>query len=157
MIKSRARSSGLGAINGINITPFTDVCLVLLIIFLVTMPKIAADSIVLNLPQADPTPTVDKTPPILIHVVADGVNNYVFMVSDHDIQNFRVPSYNELYVELKKDFTTDPKQSLVLKADKAVPYQTMIDTIDTVRKSGFVDFGLAAAKTPVPGETSSSP
>ena len=141
MISGDSEDTAGGAINGINITPFTDVCLVLLIIFLVTMPKIAADSIKVPLPKAGAT---QKNPPtsVIVHIIAhDGKTDV--MLTDAHISG-KIMSPDEMETELAKDYNKDKVTTMLIKAAANVPYDTVLETIDTARSAGFTDFGLAS-------------
>ena len=60
-----------GAIAGINITPLVDVMLVLLVIFMVTMP-IRSAALTLDLPRATPERPLPRPEPVVVQVQADG-------------------------------------------------------------------------------------
>lgn len=135
MIRSsnQQTADGQGQISGINITPFTDVCLVLLIIFLVTAPTLTREkSVRMMLPKAvTATDAVPKT--VTVHVAPN---------LQIDVNNEPVAPEGLMAV-LKNIHDHDNTTLLVVKADENVPYQYVIFAIDTARQVGFDDFALA--------------
>lgn len=136
---NRFRSDpGKKVISGINITPFTDVCLVLLIIFMVTYPalmKAAAEKergFQMNLPKAS---TADVSLP----------NNAVVRITrDAKLYlNNKPTTMATLGAELQQQHDAYGTRLLVVKADEGIPYKLVISTIDIARKAGLDQIGLA--------------
>ncbi|MHB9129842.1 MAG: ExbD/TolR family protein [Armatimonadota bacterium] len=132
MIRTR-RAPTRKMITDINITPFTDVCLVLLIIFMVTATSLTKESsLKLKLPQASPTEaplpsniTVRITRDQQIYVNAD-------LVSLSTLSNAIKTRHEKYGADL-----------LVVKADEGVPYRLVVTTIDMARQVGVNQFALA--------------
>ena len=133
MIRARNQQASDGQISGINITPFTDVCLVLLIIFLVTAPSLTHEkSVDMKLPQAvTPVSQIPKT--VTVHVD----RNLQFDVNNEPV------TASTLMTKLSGYHKLDNTSLLVIKADENVPYRYVIFTIDAARQVGFDDFSLA--------------
>ena len=94
----------------INITPFTDVVLVLLIIFMITTPMLSQHSVKINLPKAQNTEQTQETKNIEISIDKDG-----FVYLDGLQLHFR-------YVEesVKAALQKHPERAVVIKGDKNV-------------------------------------
>jgi biopolymer transport protein TolR len=118
----------------INVTPLVDVCLVLLIIFMIVLPTIV-NGIPVRLPQASTADPLAKQP-IQISVKADGV---IF------IDAVAVRS-EQLASELarRRDRTQRP---VVVRADKTLAYGDVVRVLDTCRAAGFENVGLATARS----------
>lgn len=132
MIRTR-RGKQTSQISGINITPFTDVCLVLLIIFLVTAHTMAKESSLrLNLPRAA-TAKAALPVSVTVKITHDG---QVFL------DNTRV-TLESLGRHLKEARAQHGVELLVVKADEGIPYHYVVSTIDAARKVGFDQIALA--------------
>ena len=133
---SGGASSGkydLGQNSDINVTPFVDVMLVLLIIFMVSAP-LATVSIKVDLPPAQPPPpdqVIKK--PTYISIKKDGVY---------------VVEQKTTLARLTADLTAklavpDPKNAVVLiRADKDVVYEEFMTVINQLQGEGFFKVGL---------------
>jgi len=132
MIRSKTQKN-YNQISGINITPFTDIVLVLLIIFMVTANTLANDkSLKLNLPKAE---SADATLPKSVTVqISQGQRFYV--------NNVQVQP-GELMAALQEHRQKNKTELLVVKADEKVPYESVIYAIDQARKVGITELGLA--------------
>lgn len=131
MIRSKNQKIN-NQITGINITPFTDICLVLLIIFMVTANTLMRDnSVPINLPKA--TSSAKSMPKsVTVKIARDQrifVNNVP--VTAAALEPTLLHHFNE------------NTRILVVRADENVPYQSVIFAIDTARKVGIVEIALA--------------
>jgi biopolymer transport protein ExbD len=108
----------------IDITPFTDVVLVLLIIFMVATPIISQGKISVNLPDATVAKSQDKPESVIVYVQDSGVA-YL------DDQPFNLPAEEEAF---RAAFTTklaaakDP--AVVINGDKNVRYDAIVQVVD---------------------------
>jgi biopolymer transport protein ExbD len=121
----------LTEVHEINVTPFIDVMLVLLIIFMVAAPLATVD-IQVNLPAstAEPRPRPDK--PIYLTVKSD----LTVAVGNNPVG--RNALRGTLDVAAKGD-----KQTLIfLRADKAVPYGELMEVMNTLRMAGYLKIAL---------------
>jgi biopolymer transport protein ExbD len=132
-MKRRPRSQKLVA--EINITPFTDVILVLLIIFMVSTPLIFRSSIKVQLPQA----AAQQEPPRNISVTINA-NGEVFLDNtqyniryDLDVLKFRIAA-------LAKN-SSNP--SITIDADKQVRYEYVVKVMDIASQLGIKRIALA--------------
>jgi biopolymer transport protein ExbD len=124
----------------INVTPFIDVMLVLLIIFMVAAPLATVD-VKVNLPASSSQPQPRPEKPVYLSVKAD---NTLFLGNDPVTDDTMVNAINTL-TEGKKDTT------IFFRADKTVNYETMMKVMDTLHQAGYLKIGLvgeehAAAK-----------
>jgi biopolymer transport protein ExbD len=138
MIRTR-RSKQSSQISGINITPFTDVCLVLLIIFLVTAHAFTRESSLrLNLPRAASAQT-----PLPTSVTVKITREHQVYLDDTRI------SLDTLGQSLKQARGRHGVDLLVVKADEGIPYRLVITAIDVARKVGFDQIALATRQPEV--------
>ena len=123
----------LGQNSDINVTPFVDVMLVLLIIFMVAIPA-ATVSIKLDLPPAIPPPPGTKVKePVLINVQQGGG---VF-IGETPTNLDNLPA--DLSKKLAADDPTLPptQQRVYIRADKQVRYGDFMSVMNTLQASGF--------------------
>jgi biopolymer transport protein ExbD len=128
----------LGQNSDINVTPFVDVMLVLLIIFMVALPPATA-SIKLDLPPAQPPKTNEKPkPPVVINLQANG-GVYI---------GEQASSLAGLPGDLGKILTAqDPtqpptQQRVYIRADKHVRYGDFMSVMNTLQGNGFYQVAL---------------
>lgn len=117
--------------SDINVTPFVDVMLVLLIIFMVTAPMLQQGEEV-SLPQVDSAPMEEKAAPLIIVMDRDG---------GIWIQDVRIaPGFLESRMVDWIRGTTDPQ--VLLKADTQVSYGKVVEVMNAVRRAGVVQLGM---------------
>jgi biopolymer transport protein TolR len=118
----------------INVTPLVDVCLVLLIIFMVVTPMLQK-GVPVNLPvteQPEKTPDTDKQ--LQISVKADGS----VYLGPNVVRKDQVES------ALKEIQERTPDREIAVKGDKLVKYGDVLDVLRACREVGFNDVGLIA-------------
>lgn len=120
----------------INVTPFIDVMLVLLIIFMVAAPLATVD-INVDLPasSAEPQPKPDK--PLYLTIQAD---------SSLALGNDPV-TLGDLAPALKVASDGDIEQRIFLRADKSVDYDTLMQTMNTLREAGYLKVALVGMES----------
>ena len=124
--------------NEINMTPFVDVMLVLLIIFMVSIPA-ATVSIKLDLPPAIPPPPGTKVKePILINIQRGG---RVF-IGEAATSNDTLT--RDLSAALTKDDPTIPptEQRVYIRADRDVVYGDFMEVMNILQGNGFFQVAL---------------
>jgi biopolymer transport protein ExbD len=129
----------LGQNSEINVTPFVDVMLVLLIIFMVTAP-LATVSIKLDLPPATPpkNPQKDK-PPTYISIDNDG--NISVSMSATEMKPSSLPTLaSDLAVALAVPNPTS--QRVFIRADQHVKYRKFTDVLNQLQVDGYLKIGL---------------
>ena len=119
-------------VSEINITPFVDVMLVLLIIFMVTAPMLTV-GVPLELPKsaAASLPT-EQEPPLTISLTADGLVM---------IQTTEVPE-DQLIPKLRAIAETRKSDKVFLRADGALPYTRVAAVMGALSAGGFNNIGL---------------
>lgn len=122
----------------INVVPYIDVMLVLLIIFMVTAPLVT-QGVKVDLPKADAEPLKqDSKPPLVASVDADG--NYYLAVG---ISKNEAMSAEEVAVLVKAHLEIEPNTPVVVNADGAVSYDAVIQLMVLLQqKAGVPSVGL---------------
>lgn len=122
------------SITDINVTPFVDVMLVLLVIFMVTANYIANQSIDIQLPKAD-TGQVMQTRNISL-VIDKESKTYL------DGKPVEVESLAVKIEEFKAAQAEGTNIQAVVSADTATPHGAVVKVIDVVRKTGITDLAI---------------
>ena len=117
--------------NEINMTPLVDVMLVLLIIFIITVP-VLTHSVKVDLPRADNTPNELKPETVNLAVNADGLIYW----------NENQITMEELEVRLLTAATQQPQPEVHIRGDKAVGYEHVIKTMAAVQRAGILKLGF---------------
>ena len=125
-----------GLNSEINVTPLVDVCLVLLIIFMVVTPLLQK-GVAVNLPiTTDPEKTPDTEKQLQISVKADG-SVYV---------GPNVVRKDEVKSQLEDLYKKDSGREIAVKGDRQSKYGDVLDVLKACRDVGFNDVGLIAQK-----------
>jgi len=139
-MKKRHWGSSLGKFekhglnSEINVTPLVDVCLVLLIIFMVVTPMLQK-GVPVNLPVTeDPEKTPDTEKQLQISVKSDGS----VYLGPTVVRKEQVES------ELKSIHEHTPDREIAVKGDKKVKYGDVLDVLRACREVGFNNVGLIA-------------
>lgn len=126
-----------GFVSEINVTPFVDVMLVLLIIFMVTAPMMV-EGLEVDLPPVQTAETLaTEDDHLILTVKADGsifLDEYETTLADLDSV-------------LKTQALAQSKQ-LFLRADRNVPYGVVADVMSRVRGAGIHDLGMVTSVSP---------
>jgi biopolymer transport protein ExbD len=120
------------AISQINITPFVDVLLVLLVIFMVTANMIVNKGMKVELPEVSTSEQLPKVTAFNISVSKDGVIYF-----DKEIVTIEA-----LKARGKAAKDSGDKIQVTLSADKGAIYDNVVQVMDALRSVGIVDFGL---------------
>ena len=136
-ISSRGR--GRRTINEINMVPFIDVMLVLLIIFMVTAPMITPS--VVDLPSVG---KAAKQPDQVIQIVVQK-DDSLEMVSDSKTQKINLES---LANSVRVAQTGQANSAVVISADRNVKYEMVVKVMDTLQRSGIQRVGLSVQLAP---------
>jgi biopolymer transport protein ExbD len=130
----------------INITPFIDVMLVLLIIFMVAAPLSTVD-IAVQLPAASAKPQPRPEKPI-----------YVTIKANLEVAVGEDPVLRPALIETVERVTNGNREArLFLRADKTVTYGELITVLDLLRGAGFLKVGLVAVEAAKPAAINSAP
>jgi biopolymer transport protein ExbD len=123
--------------NEINVTPMIDVMLVLLIIFIL-LTTAAVQGIKVDLPSASSAKTLDQKKSRVIAVANDGT-----------ISIDAIPvSMSELESQLRASIAATPDLAVILRGDRAVQYDKVMQVLDLCSKVGVASLGMASTRPP---------
>ena len=121
------------SMSQINVTPFVDVMLVLLIVFMITAPLLTV-GVTIDLPKTKASQLSAKGDPIIISIKQNG---------DLFIQE-RVIDTLQLLPRLNAISSGNKNLRIYVRGDKNVPYGIVLDTIAKIKSSGFKKVALVA-------------
>ena len=124
--------------SDINVTPFVDVMLVLLIIFMVTAPMMT-QGMDIDLPPAVSDPIESETEQLLVSINKD---NQIF-INDVSV------SLDTLRGKIEKVLETQSHRGVFLKADKGVPYGIVVSAMSEIKNAGVEKLGIVTAPVEV--------
>ena len=110
----------------INMTPLVDVMLVLLVIFIITLPVIQ-HAVKVDLPSASSTRSAP--PPDNLQLSIDAQGQYFLgkqALDDHD-----------LFAQLQAEASKDPQPQLYIRGDKRVPYEFVAQAMSSAKRAGM--------------------
>jgi biopolymer transport protein TolR len=110
--------------NQINVVPYIDVTLVLLVIFMVTAPM--TNPGVVELPKVGSDILKPQSTPSVINIEANGKVRF----------DDREYAYDQLLVKIKQEMSKQPDKSFVISADKNVNYEKVVSVLELLKKSG---------------------
>jgi biopolymer transport protein ExbD len=122
----------------INTTPLVDVMLVLLIIFLITIP-VVTQSIQLTLPKEKNVPTQTKPENILLAVSKDG---------DVYWNTRKMPDVESVVTELKKLSTKEPQPEVHIRGDQDARYESVGRLVVACQRAGIAKVGFILEPPP---------
>ncbi|WP_315706804.1 MULTISPECIES: TonB system transport protein ExbD [unclassified Bradyrhizobium] len=134
-IRLAKRDDEFAETHEINVTPFIDVMLVLLIIFMVAAPLATVD-IPVNLPSASAEPAARPDKPIFVTFRAD----HSLAVDDGTVAR------DELAAALDAATNSDRNQRVLLRADQALSYGEVMDVMNLLRNAGYTKVALVAVE-----------
>jgi biopolymer transport protein ExbD len=132
--KFSAEESGEGLMAEINITPLTDIFLVLLIIFMITQSAIVESAAKVNLPKA--TMTVQESRGTTVMVTADGK----LFVNQMPVE------MGQLQATLQDLIYDDPKKLVILQGDRSVMLGEAVHVMDVAKRAGAQAISISALK-----------
>lgn len=120
-------------LSEINVTPFVDVMLVLLIVFMVTAPLLTV-GVPVDLPQTQAQSIADPDEPLVISVDAEGQ----IYLQDSEVD------LNQLVPRLHAITESKPDTRIFVRGDKALAYGRIMQVMGTVNTAGFRRVALIA-------------
>ena len=122
----------------INVVPYIDVMLVLLVIFMVTAPLLT-QGIEVDLPKAaaEPIQDVPNTPPLVLSVDKEG-NLYINVGDDEDQPTTGAEVIRRVGIVMR----TSPETQILVKADRAVPYGNVVGAMVVLQQGGAESIGF---------------
>jgi biopolymer transport protein TolR len=124
-------------LSEINVTPFVDVMLVLLIIFMVTAPMMM-QGVDVSLPRTSTQPIRTEEERLVVTVTAKQelyLNEYQITV-------------DSLMRKLAAIYQNQPDRAVFLRADRNVPYGFVVEVMAAIRRSGIVRIGMVTEPPP---------
>lgn len=126
-----SRSRGRRGNGEINVTPFVDVMLVLLIIFMVTAP-LMLQGMDVNLPQTTTQPIRMPNAPLVLTVTKEGQYSLAR----------KIVALDELQAKLEAVFDARGSKEVFLRADEAAPYGVVVQAMAAARRAGATRLGI---------------
>lgn len=146
MARVRDNDDDLSVSHEINITPFIDVVLVLLIIFMVAAPLSTVD-VPVELPVAAAAPQPRPEKPVFLTIQADKT----LSIGERTITNGTLVSELDIATQAKRD------TRLYVRADKEVPYGALMDVMNQLRTGGYLKVGLVGLESAAAGAANAAP
>ncbi|WP_234680769.1 TonB system transport protein ExbD [Bradyrhizobium monzae] len=123
--------------HDINVTPFIDVILVLLIIFMVAAPLSTVD-LPIDLPTSSATPQKKPDKPTYVSIKPD----LTLAIGENTVKRTDLVSSLDGIADMSKD------KYVFLRADKAVPYGELMGVMEILRSGGYSRIKLVALEAP---------
>lgn len=119
----------------INITPFTDVILVLLVIFMISTPLIYQTSIKVKLPEAKSGKPIESTKYIQANV----------MITDEGVVYLdnEIVTRKELKARMNTIYRSHPDLSVILRSDRMARFKDIVDVLDVLTEVGVTKLDIA--------------
>ena len=109
----------------INITPFTDVILVVLIIFMITSPFLITGALTVKLPQSSTAQTT----------INNNIQVYLNKQNQIFLNNQQV-NISQLPAELQSEFIQKGNRDVIVNADKDAVYGNVVQLLDAIKNAG---------------------
>lgn len=119
----------------INITPFVDVLLVLLVIFMVTAPIMVQQSLRVNLPNSKTSDSVEKS---TLTVVVTSQGQYLLNGQPSDLQS--------ISSQASAMFQQNPNTQVIFAADLESRHKFIVEAMDQLRQTGITKFAFQVLK-----------
>jgi biopolymer transport protein ExbD len=118
--------------SDINVTPLVDVVLVLLIVFMITIPAVVGSApIDINLPESGSVAAATEIPPMTLTVQRAGQDSLALYINDR-------PTNRDDLVALFQTLEMDPEeQPITLRADASLDYGEVISVMDMLHSIGL--------------------
>jgi biopolymer transport protein ExbD len=133
-----------GMVTGINVTPFVDIMLVLLIIFMVTSKIINSQSMPLDLPKAANSQEIQLVFGLELHSNGDIM-----------VDGKKLPNDDALFPLAKEAQAKNPELRAVIRADTSVQHGRVIRALDLLKQAGIAK--IAFGVSPIPTEGTAAP
>ena len=131
--RKRNRGRRSQPMSEINVTPFVDVMLVLLVIFMVTAPLMTA-GVNVDLPKSSSEPINVKDEPLTVSITKKGK----IFLQESEINLKALPAKLASVTKIKKKNAT----RIIVKADKNINYGKVMEVIDKINSAGFKKVAL---------------
>ncbi|MEO1102896.1 MAG: ExbD/TolR family protein [Pseudomonadota bacterium] len=133
----RRRKTRYQPVSEINVTPFVDVMLVLLIIFMVSAPLLTV-GVPIELPETQAKPLEGDVDPLTISISADGT---VFLQEDEI-------ALDDLIPRLEAIAAAGYEERLLVRGDTTSQYGVIMRVMGRLNRAGFTSIGLVTTEEP---------
>ncbi|HET9679195.1 MAG TPA: protein TolR [Gammaproteobacteria bacterium] len=140
-----SRKNGKRRMMGeINVVPYIDVMLVLLIIFMITAPMLTP-GVVVDLPNADASPldSTEKSEPVVVTVDSEGL--FYIDIGENPDQPVDAQTLQTLVAAVLKN---DPGRKILLKGDEAAAYGQVVQVMVLLQQAGLPALNLITESAP---------
>ena len=125
----------LAPVNGINVTPFVDIVLVLLVIFMLTAPMMMKDGLLVQLPKSAQSDGKSNTP-LAISISSQGE---IFLFG-------KSVSLEDLKLNAEKMIRVNPETQALLSADQKAFHGRVVEVMDALKSGGITQFAFEIEK-----------
>ena len=125
----------LPSISEINVTPFVDVVLVLLVIFMVTAPMLVREQMSVNLPKAQ---AGEKSASQAITITISKEGKVTIMEKPVD--------FDQIELAVKQLIAQNPNAQAIMSADQDAKHGDVVRVMDVVKRSGLTHFAIQIQK-----------
>ena len=124
-------------LSEINVVPYIDVMLVLLVVFMIAAP-LMVQGVLVNLPEtlSEPLPR-EKSDPLIISIKSEGT----FFLETQATKNTPL-GLDEISIQVEKILKANPSMQVVVRGDGGVKYQKVMELMSVLQASGAEDVGL---------------
>lgn len=122
-------------LSEINVTPFVDVVLVLLVIFIITAPMLVKESLMIQLPKSSVTD--GKT----LQTLGIAVNK-----EGQILINGQIKLDSDLIETIKAELRNNPQVQALISADQETKHRDLVHAIDLIKSAGLNKFALQVEK-----------
>ena len=124
-------------LSEINVVPYIDVMLVLLVVFMIAAP-LMVQGVLVNLPEtlSEPLPR-EKSDPLIISIKSEGT----FFLETQATKNTPL-GLDEISIQVEKILKANPSLQVVVRGDGGVKYQKVMELMSVLQASGAEDVGL---------------
>jgi len=138
MRSSMRGGRGRRAMSDINVVPYIDVMLVLLVIFMVTAPLVTPT--IVNLPTVGNASPQPQTPPVIVNIKADGTLSVRY--KDGTLTQDQAMTQTDLDTFVTNRQLANPDEPVVIAADKTVKYEAVMNVMSELKNRGVKRVGL---------------
>jgi len=124
-----------------NVIPLVDIMLVLLIIFIITIP-VMTHAVKIDLPRDNPNPPL--TEPVVVKIFVEGTGTVLWNGTPVDAQTLRD------YVAIENARPDDEKPEVHVDAERRTPYVYVANVLFTLQRGGLQKVGFVAGGGPIP-------
>ena len=122
-------------LSEINVVPYIDVMLVLLVIFMVTAPLLM-EGVLVDLPDVDARPvTEDSEEPFVVHVDSKGQ----YFLNDSTVS---ISELNEIRIKAAAVLRNNPETPFMVRGDRNVSYDAVVQAMVLLQQAGVASVGL---------------